>query len=147
MPSKDAITNATDAGSAAEPVAAPPPAAPEAATTNKGDLIDAVADATGLTKTVAGKAVDAVFNIVQSSVAKGQRVVVTGFGTFAARGRTARTGRNPKTGEPIAISARRTPTFKPGAVFKRAVQAALEGSAVEEKEGAKNEQPVPEPAT
>ena len=72
--------------------------------------------------TVAARdAVDSVFVTISEALAKGEEVRIAGFGTFAARNRLARTGRNPRTGEAISISASRTPSFKAGKALRDAV--------------------------
>jgi DNA-binding protein HU-beta len=89
---------------------------------NKGDLVDAVANSTGESKRVVGDVVDEFVNQVQKSVKKGEKVTLPGFGTFERRNRSARTARNPQTGEPIQIKASKVPAFKPGASFKSYVK-------------------------
>ncbi|WP_019645386.1 HU family DNA-binding protein [Novispirillum itersonii] len=88
---------------------------------NKSDLVDAVAAESGLTKADAAKAVDAVFNAVTDALKKGDEVRLVGFGTFAVSERAARTGKNPRTGEPLEIAASKQPKFKPGKALKDAV--------------------------
>jgi DNA-binding protein HU-beta len=88
---------------------------------NKSELIDALAAKTDSTKAAAGKAVDALVEIITAQVAKGNDVALIGFGTFKASKRAARTGKNPKTGEVLKIAATTVPTFKAGAGFKAAV--------------------------
>jgi len=88
---------------------------------NKAELIEAVAEATGLSKTDAGNAADAVFNTIIGTLGKGDQVSVAGFGTFEVRARAARSGRNPRTGETIRIEASNAPGFKAGKAFKDAV--------------------------
>ena len=88
---------------------------------NKAELIDAVAEATGLGKTEAGNAADAVFNTIIAALGKGDQVSIAGFGTFQVRARAARSGRNPQTGETIQIKASKSPGFKAGKAFKDAV--------------------------
>lgn len=90
---------------------------------NKAELVDAVAQKTELTKAAAAKAVDAVLATITSTVAKGGSVSVIGFGTFEARKRAARNGKNPKTGEAIKIAATTVPAFKAGKAFKDQVAA------------------------
>lgn len=90
---------------------------------NKSELIDAVAKQADLTKTAAGQAVDAVLSAITGTVAKGGAVTLIGFGTFEARKRAARNGKNPKTGEAIKIAATTVPAFKPGKAFKDQVAA------------------------
>lgn len=89
---------------------------------NKGSLIDYVASKTGLTKKAAGDALEAMMDAVMSSVKKGDAVTLTGFGTFKASKRAARTGRNPQTGQTIKIPARTVPVFRPGKEFKDMVK-------------------------
>ena len=88
---------------------------------NKAELVDAVASAANLSKADAGRAVDAVVNSITSALKKGQQVSVVGFGTFAVKHRSARSGRNPRTGETINISASNVPGFKAGKALKDAV--------------------------
>lgn len=88
---------------------------------NKTDLIDAVAEDTGLSKADAGRAVDAVFDSISGALKKGGKVSLVGFGTFLVRARAARQGRNPKTGETITIAAGKSPAFKAGKGLKDAV--------------------------
>ncbi|TVR62451.1 MAG: HU family DNA-binding protein [Candidatus Competibacteraceae bacterium] len=88
---------------------------------NKTELVDAVAQATDLSKGAASKAVSAVLDTIQSALEKGEAVVLTGFGTFAIRERPARTGHNPKTGESMEIKASKSPVFKAGKTLKDAV--------------------------
>lgn len=89
---------------------------------NKSELVDALADRTGMTKADAGRAVDALFStddgILAEALNKGDRVQITGFGTFEAKHRKARTGRNPRTGETIQIAASKTPSFRAGKGLK-----------------------------
>ncbi len=81
---------------------------------NKGDLIDAVADAAGITKGQATDAVSAVFDSIQKTLKKGDRAAFVGFGTFSTSRRAARDGRNPRTGETIKIAAKTLVKFKAG---------------------------------
>jgi DNA-binding protein HU-beta len=90
---------------------------------NKSELIDAVAAKTEMTKAAAGRAVEAVLETISETVAKNDSVAVIGFGTFEARKRAARNGKNPKTGEVIKIAATTVPAFKPGKAFKDKVAA------------------------
>lgn len=89
---------------------------------NKTELVMLVAEATGLSKADAARAVDAVFDGITASLKKGDKVSLVGFGTFAVRDRAARTGRNPKTGETIEIAAGKTPGFKAGKALKDAIK-------------------------
>ncbi len=89
---------------------------------NKAELREAIATKSGLTAKDAEAALDAVLETVVSTVAGGDKVTIAGFGTFEPRERSARTGRNPQTGESIEIAASTTPGFKPAAGFKTAVK-------------------------
>jgi DNA-binding protein HU-beta len=88
---------------------------------NKNDLIDAVAERTSLAKSDAARAVEAVLGAITDTLQKGDAVTLSGFGTFAVKTRAARTGRNPRTGEPIQIAASKVPGFKAGKGLKDAV--------------------------
>jgi DNA-binding protein HU-beta len=88
---------------------------------NKNDLVDAVAERTGLAKSDAARAVEAVLGTVTETLQKGDQVALSGFGTFVVKERAARTGRNPRTGESIAIPASRVPAFKAGKALKDAL--------------------------
>ena len=88
---------------------------------NKNDLISSVAEASGLTKIDAGRAVDGVFNSIASALASGDDVRIVGFGSFSVANRAASTGRNPRTGEEIQIPASKQPKFKAGSPLKDAV--------------------------
>lgn len=87
----------------------------------KTELIDKVAEKTGLTKKDSGKAIDAVFESVSQALAKNEKVQLVGFGSFEVRRREARKGRNPQTGAEIKIAARKVPVFKAGKALKEAV--------------------------
>lgn len=91
---------------------------------NKSELVDALAEQTGMTKADAGKAVDALFGTsgIIAKTMKKDRVQITGFGTFETKKRKARTGRNPRTGATIKISATKTPSFRAGKGLKDAVK-------------------------
>ena len=88
---------------------------------NKAELIDAVAEASEISKAAATRAVDAVIDNISNSLKKNEQVTLVGFGTFTVRHRAARIGRNPQTGEPIQIKASNVPAFKPGKALKDAV--------------------------
>lgn len=88
----------------------------------KAELIAGVAERSGLSKKDAGNALEAVLDCISEALASGDKVQLVGFGTFEVRERAARTGRNPQTGEDIAIAARVVPAFKPGKALKDAVQ-------------------------
>lgn len=89
---------------------------------NKSDLIDLIAQAANISKSVAGDALEAVTDGITQSLIKGETVTLVGFGTFLIRERKARTGRNPKTGETLQIQASKVPAFKPGKLLKDALQ-------------------------
>jgi DNA-binding protein HU-beta len=88
---------------------------------NKGDLIESVANQSGLTKADAGRAVDAVLDAITGSLMQGNKVTLPGFGTFSTSKRAARSGRNPSTGETIKIKAKTIAKFKPGSKLTDAV--------------------------
>ncbi len=89
---------------------------------SKGDIVNAIAAAAGITKKAAGDALDAMLSSISGELAKGGSVTLTGFGTFKVSARAARTGVNPQTGAKIKIPARKVPTFKAGKALKEAVQ-------------------------
>ncbi|MCK9222771.1 MAG: HU family DNA-binding protein [Limnochordia bacterium] len=88
----------------------------------KAELVDRVAESTGLTKKLASGSVDAVFNAITDALAKGEKVQLVGFGSFEVRERAARKGRNPRTGEEIDIESRQVPVFRAGKALKDAVR-------------------------
>jgi len=89
---------------------------------NKADLISHVADAAGLTKASAGEAVEAVLAGITTTLASGGAVSLVGFGTFSVAARSARTARNPRTGDTINVPASNAPKFKAGKALKDAVK-------------------------
>ena len=88
---------------------------------NKSELIDAVASKTGLSRSDATNATDALLDSIVGALKEGDQVTLVGFGTFSVRARAARSGRNPQTGETIQIKASNSPGFKAGKAFKDAV--------------------------
>lgn len=88
---------------------------------NKQDLVSSVADHSGLSKSDAVKAVDAIIGSISGALKSGGEVRLVGFGTFSTSKRKASTGRNPRTGEPMQISASTQPKFKAGKGLKDAV--------------------------
>lgn len=88
---------------------------------NKNDLIQKLADTTGLAKTDAAKAVDGVFDLIASTLQQGEEVRLTGFGVFVVATRAGGKGRNPQTGEEITIKPSRTPRFRPGKQLKESL--------------------------
>ena len=87
---------------------------------NKRDLIDAISTRLGDKKT-ATEALNAVLETIETAVASGDKVAITGFGVFEKAERPARTARNPATGAPIEVAASSVPKFRPGADFKALV--------------------------
>ena len=87
----------------------------------KADLVDDVANAAELTKKDAERLVEIVFETIIQSLNKGEKIELRGFGSFRVRGRGARRGRNPKTGEPVSIPAKRIPYFKAGKDLKQLI--------------------------
>ncbi len=85
---------------------------------NKGELTKAVADATDSSQAEAGRSVDAVFDAISGAVKSRQQVAIAGFGTFVAKTRGAREGRNPATGEKIQIKEKTSAAFKPASALK-----------------------------
>ena len=90
---------------------------------NKSDIAGHVAGRTGVARSAAGDAVDAVFEAIGEALARGEDVRIVGFGIFGTRSRPARTGRNPRTGESMEIAASTAPTFKAGKPLRDAVNA------------------------
>jgi len=88
---------------------------------NKAELVEAVAARLDGSKKAASDAIEAFLDVVAGAVAKGDKVSITGFGTFSKSDRPARTGRNPQTGEAVKIKATSVPKFKAGADFKAVV--------------------------
>src|SRR5687767_10345101 len=88
---------------------------------NKQELIATVADATGLGRSDATRAVEGVFDTITAALKRGDEVRLVGFGTFSCSKRKASTGRNPRTGEPMQIKESTQPKFKAGKVLKDSV--------------------------
>lgn len=88
---------------------------------NKSELVEAVAAATDSGKSQAAASVDAVLDSITTALKQGDRVALTGFGTFEVRNRAARTARNPQTGAAIQVKASKAPAFKAGKALKDAV--------------------------
>jgi integration host factor subunit beta len=100
----------------------------------KADLVEQVADVIGprVTKRECGLVVDAFLDAVKDALARGDRIELRGFGTFKVRHRKARTGRNPRTGEPVEVPPRHVPVFKPSRHLSSRVDQASGGSGMEE---------------
>ncbi|MGA3196783.1 MAG: HU family DNA-binding protein [Terriglobales bacterium] len=88
---------------------------------NKADLVDRIAGACNISKAQATTAIDTTVDSITSSLRKGDRVALIGFGTFSVSQRKARNGRNPQTGATIKIAARRVAKFTPGNELKKVV--------------------------
>lgn len=88
---------------------------------NKTELVEKVAECTGLTKTQADVAVNAFIETIKDALKDGDKVTLKGFGTFEVRERAARTGRNPRTGEIVEVAASKTPAFKASTALKKEV--------------------------
>ena len=88
---------------------------------NKADISERMAARMGLGKSAARDAVETVFEAIGEALANGEEVRIAGFGTFGARSRPARSGRNPRTGESLSIAESKAPVFKPGKGLKDAV--------------------------
>src|SRR3954454_10367421 len=91
---------------------------------NKTELVEAIANDSGLTNADARKAVEAFISTVEKTLKKGDEIALTGFGKFSVAKRSARTGRNPQTGETVKIKASKAPKFTAGAGLKTAVNGA-----------------------
>ncbi len=88
---------------------------------NKGELVDKIAETVEVTKKEADAVLTAMLEAIMETVAEGDKVTLVGFGSFEARERQAREGRNPKTGEKMQIPATTVPAFSAGKVFKEKV--------------------------
>ncbi len=88
---------------------------------NKAELIERVSQSTEMNKASASRVVEAALDVITNTLSGGDSVTLSGFGTFSVTSRAPRTGRNPRTGEPIPISASKNPKFKAGKGLKDAV--------------------------
>ena len=88
---------------------------------NKEELVQEVAKKSKVTQKETAEIINALMETIEKTVAKGKKVTLVGFGTFEARKRAARTGRNPQTGKEIKIAAKTVPAFSAGKKFKEAV--------------------------
>ncbi len=93
----------------------------------KAELIETLANKLPINRSEAEKAINIILDDIISALKQGQRVNISGFGTFSVSTRQARTGRNPKTGESIQISASRSAKFKPGKQLKDSLSEGLDG--------------------
>ena len=115
---------------------------------NKAQFVELVAQRLDGDKKKAQAALDAVIDTVYAAVAKGERVVLTGFGTFERRERAARTARNPATGASVKVKKKNVPAFKPGAEFKDITSGAKKiAKAPAKKAAAKKAAPARKAAT
>ena len=89
---------------------------------NKTELINAVAETSGLTKKDSEVALNAILDTIQNAMKSGDKVQLVGFGSFEVKERAARTGKNPATGATIEIPACKAPAFKAGKALKDAIQ-------------------------
>lgn len=89
---------------------------------NKTDLVQTVAQRTGVTKKEVAQVVETVFDVIQESLSQGDKVQLVGFGNFEIRQRAARKGRNPQTGEEIEIAASKIPAFKAGKSLREGIR-------------------------
>ncbi len=89
---------------------------------NKAELVKEMAEIAGTTKANAEKLLDAFMEAVTRAISKGDKVVLVGFGTFQVVTRSARNGRNPRTGEPLKIPAKKVVKFTPGKKLEEAVK-------------------------
>jgi DNA-binding protein HU-beta len=92
---------------------------------NRKELIAALASKTGITKADADQNVLALIDIISDTLEKGGKINLKGFGLFDVRVRSARIGRNPKTGEILALKATRVPVFKPGTKLKASMNGVM----------------------
>ncbi|MBB5081287.1 HU family DNA-binding protein [Nonomuraea endophytica] len=88
---------------------------------NKRELVEAVAAEAGLTKSSAAEAVNAVLDVITNTVATGEKVSITGFGSFEQVHKPARAARNPSTGAEVEVAESWAPKFRPGSDFKELV--------------------------
>ncbi|MBQ9124557.1 MAG: HU family DNA-binding protein [Acholeplasmatales bacterium] len=89
---------------------------------NKSELVAIVADSANLTKKEAENVIDSFLDAIADALVEGDKVVLSGFGTFEVRERASRSGLNPRTGEEILIPAQKTPAFKAGKILKDRVK-------------------------
>ena len=88
----------------------------------KNQLIEKVAKKSHLTKRAAADAVNSTFDLIRDNLSRGEKTVISGFGTFLVRSRAARRGRNPQTNETIQIPAKKLPSFAAGKTIKREIR-------------------------
>ncbi len=94
----------------------------------KADIIEALHQKIGYSKKEAADLVELIFDTIKDTLARGEKIKISGFGNFVVRDKKERIGRNPQTGEAIKISARRVLTFKPSQVLREDVNIITEGT-------------------
>lgn len=104
----------------------------------KADIVEALYEKVGFSKKEAADLVELVFDQLKSTLAKGEKIKISGFGNFVVREKRSRVGRNPQTGETIEISARRVLTFRPSQVLRAEVNTALEGKPMDLNSGGRS---------
>jgi integration host factor subunit alpha len=109
----------------------------------KADIVERVYKEAGFSKKEASDLVDLVFKVIKDTLARGEKVKISGFGNFSIRDKSTRVGRNPQTGEAMEISARRVLTFKPSQVLKEDVTARY-AHRLDDKGGEDKSQPAKE---
>jgi DNA-binding protein HU-beta len=114
-----------------------PHPSPKGSNVNKAQLIDAVAEKLEVSRRAAGEAVDAVLDGITGAVVSGEKVSLTGFGTFESARRPARIARNPRTGDQVKVAAATVPKFRAGQAFKDEVNGAKKGAAAKKAAAAK----------
>ncbi len=97
----------------------------------KADIVEALYEKVGFSKKEAADLVELVFDTLKATLAKGQKIKISGFGNFVVREKRSRVGRNPQTGQSIEISARRVLTFRPSQVLRSDVNGSLEGKPID----------------
>ncbi len=97
----------------------------------KADIVEALYEKVGFSKKEAADLVELVFDTLKGTLAKGQKIKISGFGNFVVREKRSRVGRNPQTGESIKISERKVLTFRPSQVLRTEVNASLEGKPIQ----------------
>jgi len=97
----------------------------------KADIVEALYEKVGFSKKEAADLVEMVFDTLKDTLAKGQKIKISGFGNFVVREKRSRVGRNPQTGQSIEISARRVLTFRPSQVLRTEVNSSLAGKPID----------------
>lgn len=97
----------------------------------KADIVEALYEKVGFSKKEAADLVELVFDALKGTLARGQKIKISGFGNFVVREKRSRVGRNPQTGESIEISARKVLTFRPSQVLRSEVNSSLEGKPID----------------